>query len=145
MSEFNAALGLLQLEGVAPSIARRRALHDRYREALAGVPGLALLDSGNPDGHNHAYCTILVDRPYPLSRDDLVLSLKMQNIFARRYFFPLLSSLPMYQELPSAHPDLLPVAHWAARRVLCLPIYPDLDDASQLRIITALCSPRAVT
>jgi dTDP-4-amino-4,6-dideoxygalactose transaminase len=140
MSEFNAAIGLLQLESVDADIARRRAVHDRYRAALGDVPGLTLLDSGNSEGHNFSYCPILVDAPYPLSRDALYERLKQRGVFARRYFYPLLSSLPMYRDLPSAAPQRLPVAHWAAERVLCLPIFPDLAREAQQRVIDALRS-----
>jgi dTDP-4-amino-4,6-dideoxygalactose transaminase len=138
MSEFNAAIGLLQLETIDSDIASRCAIHDRYRTALGDVPGLTLLDSGNREGHNFSYCPILVDAPYPLSRDALYERLKQRGIFARRYFYPLLSSLPMYRDLPSAAPQRLPVAHWAAERVLCLPIFPDLAREAQQRVIDAI-------
>ena len=138
MSEFNAAVGLLQLETIDADIACRRAVHQRYSDALADLPGITVLDSGNRDGHNFAYCPILVDAPCPLSRDALYERLKRYGIFTRRYFHPLLSSLPMYRGLPSAAPEQLPVAHWAAQRVLCLPIFPALDEPSQWRIIQAI-------
>jgi dTDP-4-amino-4,6-dideoxygalactose transaminase len=138
MSEFNAALGLLQLETIDADLARRRAVHARYRRALADVEGLTLVDSGNPEGHNHAYCPLLVTPPYPLSRDQLQLVLRRRGVFARRYFHPLLSSLPMYRSLPSAAPERLPIAHAVAQRVLCLPIHPHLTEAEQDRVIEAL-------
>ena len=40
------------------------------------------------------------------------------------------SDFPMYRGLPSAQAGGLPVASEAAARVICLPIYPDLDDAN---------------
>lgn len=138
MSEFNAAVGLLQLETVDAAIAQRRALQARYRAALAGVAGLTLVDSGNPEGHNHAYCPLLIAPPYPLSRDALQQFLRQRGIVSRRYFHPLLSSLPMYRGLPSAARAHLPVAHAVARRVLCLPIHPALSEADQDRVIDAL-------
>lgn len=138
MSEFTAALGLLQLEGIDETIARRREVHAKYRAALADVPGITLIDSGNGDGHNFGYCPILVERPYALSRDALYERLKGLGIHTRRYFHPLLSSLPMYRQLPSAAPERLPVATWAAARVLCLPIFPSLQPAAQQAVIDAI-------
>jgi dTDP-4-amino-4,6-dideoxygalactose transaminase len=138
MSEFNAALGLLQLETIDADLAHRRAVQARYRRALAGIEGLTLVDSGNPQGHNHAYCPLLVTPPYPLSRDELQLALRRRGVFARRYFHPLLSSLPMYRDLPSAAPGRLPVAQAVAQRVLCLPIHPALTESEQDRVIEAL-------
>jgi dTDP-4-amino-4,6-dideoxygalactose transaminase len=138
MSEFNAALGLLQLEGVDAAIARRREVQARYQAGLAGVPGVTLIDGGNRDGHNFSYCAILVEPPYPLSRDALYERLKESGIYTRRYFYPLLSALPMYRPLPSAAPDNLPVATWAAAHVLCLPIFPSLEAAVQDPVIAAI-------
>lgn len=53
--------------------------------------------------------------------------MKQNNIFGRRYFYPLISEFPMYKELDSAKPSNLPVAEKIANNVICLPIYPDLD------------------
>lgn len=138
MSEFNAALGLLQLDGVAAAIARRGEIHARYRAALAEVPGLTVVEAGSPEGHNFSYCPILVEPPYPLSRDALYERLKGLGIYTRRYFYPLLSTLPMYRGRPSAAPENLPVATWAAAHVLCLPIFPALEAAQQDRVIAAI-------
>jgi dTDP-4-amino-4,6-dideoxygalactose transaminase len=44
----------------------------------------------------------------------------------------------MYRGLPSAARDRLPVAADAAARVLCLPIYPGLDDIDLDRVITMI-------
>ncbi|MGM9516472.1 DegT/DnrJ/EryC1/StrS family aminotransferase [Roseateles sp. DB2] len=127
MSEFNAALGLLQLQHVEEAIARRRQLDQLYREKLAAVPGIHCL-AHDPDAQtNFSYFPILVRPEHRCSRDGLYTKLKAQGIHPRRYFYPLVSSFPMYRGLPSAHRDHLPVATMAAEQVLCLPIYPDLD------------------
>jgi dTDP-4-amino-4,6-dideoxygalactose transaminase len=141
MSEFNAALGLLQLESVNSAIALRRDVHDRYRNALGDVQGLTIVDSGNREGHNFAYCPILVDEPYPLLRDSLYEHLRSHGIYARRYFYPLLSALPMYSETASSVSWDVPVARAMAERVLCLPIFPGLDEASQRAVIDAVLDP----
>ena len=78
---------------------------------------------------NFAYFPILVEADYPISRDDLYLKLKDNGIHLRRYFYPLISDFSMYRGLPSAQQDNLPVAVAAAEKILCLPIYPALEDA----------------
>lgn len=127
MSEFNAALGLLQLKYIDDAIARRKVIDVIYRERLRGVKGLRCLGDSGEKVANYAYFPILVDDDYPISRDDLYQALKDVGIHPRRYFYPLISDFPMYRGLPSSHRDNLPVAAKAARQVLCLPIYPDLD------------------
>jgi dTDP-4-amino-4,6-dideoxygalactose transaminase len=54
--------------------------------------------------------------------------LRDNGIYARRYFYPLISDFPMYRGLPSAAQSNLPVASKAASEVICLPIYPVLSD-----------------
>ena len=49
---------------------------------------------------------------------------KQREIYARRYFYPLISEFPMYRALPSAAHSNLPVAVAASSRVICLPIFP---------------------
>ena len=130
MSEFNAALGLLQLKYIDTAIARRAAIDRLYRDLLADVPGIRCLADSGEAVANHGYFPILVEPDYPLSRDALYDKLKANGYHARRYFYPLISQFPMYRGLPSARRDNLPVATMMAERVLCLPIYPALEEAT---------------
>ncbi|MEO8119443.1 MAG: DegT/DnrJ/EryC1/StrS family aminotransferase, partial [Rhodoferax sp.] len=127
MSEFNAALGLLQLKYIDQAIARRRAIDAGYRERLKYVKGIHCLNNAGEKVANYSYFPILVNADYPLSRDELNQKLKDNGINPRRYFYPLISEFPMYRGLPSAHSENLPVATAASSQVLCLPIYPDLE------------------
>ena len=128
MSEFNAALGLLQLEGIDEALNKRKIIDARYRKGLAGVTGIhCLLDAGEKVA-NYAYFPILVRTGYPLSRDALYQKLRDNNIYARRYFYPLISDFAMYKDLPSAVQSNLPMASMAAKEVICLPIYPALSN-----------------
>jgi dTDP-4-amino-4,6-dideoxygalactose transaminase len=138
MSEFNAALGLLQIRHIAAALAQRQAVDERYRVALSAVPGIRCMPATIAGVGNHAYFPIRVARPYPLARDALYERLRDRGIHARRYFHPLISSFPMYRALPSAAPANLPVATRAAEEILCLPIYPDLGLADQQRVISSI-------
>lgn len=135
MSEINAAFGLLQLKHVDGAIATRGAITRRYREALGDLPGLSFPEPVADGMGNHSYFPVLVGERHPVDRDALYALLKQHGIHARRYFHPLISEFPMYKGLASAEPSNLPVATRAARQILCLPIYPDLQDEEQERII----------
>jgi dTDP-4-amino-4,6-dideoxygalactose transaminase len=139
MSEINAAFGLLQLKHVDAALARRAEIDRVYREQFADVPGIHCigLSSDKPDGFNanYSYFPILVGAEYGISRDALYQKLKDQNVFSRRYFYPLITDFPMYRGLPSANRANLPVAAHAADRVLCLPIYPAMTTSDQQRVI----------
>jgi dTDP-4-amino-4,6-dideoxygalactose transaminase len=78
---------------------------------------------------NYAYFPILVHPDYPISRDELYQKMHDNGIYARRYFYPLISDFPMYRGMPSAAHANLPVAKRVAEQVICLPIYPDLASA----------------
>ena len=138
MSEFNAALGLLQLRHVETYVHKRQAVDLRYRKALVNVSGIDLVHPAGTQPENYYAFPILVGHPYGLDRDGLYDKLRKAGIFSRKYFFPVLSDFPMYQNLPSADPKLLPVAHNIASRVLCLPMYPDLSEEDQDRIISVI-------
>jgi len=141
MNEFQAALGLLQLEHVDQAIAARMAIDRRYRRALAGVAGVECLPAIDGVRRNGGYFPVLIGADYPLSRDQLYDRLRQRRIHVRRYFFPLISDLPMYRGIASAAPANLPVATSIARQILCLPIYPDLDPPTVDRIIDLISSP----
>ncbi|MEA3133467.1 MAG: hypothetical protein QOG17_1313 [Gammaproteobacteria bacterium] len=138
MSEFNAALGLLQLKGVDAALAERRAIDERYRAGLADVAGIRCLQSAGEIRSNYAYFPILVQPDYPLARDELFQKLREKDIFVRRYFYPLISDFPMYRSLPSAAHSNLPIARKMAAQVLCLPIYPGLPHEQVDRVLELL-------
>ncbi|CAE6810093.1 dTDP-4-amino-4,6-dideoxy-D-glucose transaminase [Paraburkholderia domus] len=135
MSEINAAFGMLQLKHIDHALVRRKEIDATYRELLRDVPGIRCLPSAGETVANHSYFPILVNAEYPASRDDLYQTLRDNNIYARRYFYPLISDFPMYRGLPSARRENLPVAAEAALKVLCLPIYPSLSNGNIERIV----------
>lgn len=127
MSEFNAALGLLQLKYVDRAIQSRKEIDSAYRKGLAGVKGVNCLGDAGELAANYAYFPILIRDEYPIDRDELYEKMKENGVHPRRYFYPLISEFPMYRGLTSSHRDNLPVATQAASQILCLPIYPDLS------------------
>lgn len=135
MNEFSAAVGLLQLDHIDKVLSARRSIYQRYRDGLRDITTLQFLDVPDNVDWNHAYCPIFVQPEHPISRDAVYQRLKAANIHARRYFYPLTSSFPMYRGLPSAAPRRLPNATRLAGQVLCLPLYPALDPADQDRIV----------
>lgn len=128
MNEVQAAFGLLQLKHIDQIISRRQEIDARYRAGLDGIRGISCLPINEDFKLNYSYFPIRVTDEYPQSRDALYNVLKEAGIFSRRYFYPLISDMPMYRALPSSSSSNLPVATLAAKQVLCLPIYPDLTN-----------------
>ncbi|MFN9092195.1 MAG: DegT/DnrJ/EryC1/StrS family aminotransferase [Alphaproteobacteria bacterium] len=135
MSEFNAALGILQLKYVDEVIQRRKIIDKTYRKGLAGIKGVRCLGDAGEKVANYAYFPILIDHQYPISRDALYERMRAKGVHPRRYFYPLITEFPMYRGFPSSRRDNLPVASEAADQVLCLPIYPDLA----IQIVHQIC------
>lgn len=126
MSEINAAFGVLQLQHIDAAIENRRMADAIYRKTLQDIPGISFPSSWRDGKANFSYFPILVGEDYPLSRDGLYLKLKNKNIHARRYFYPLISELPMYKESASAGREGLRHAKNISNQVICLPLHAGL-------------------
>lgn len=135
MSEVSAAFGLLQLKHIDRAILRRREIYNTYREKLKDVKGVRLVEETGQVVANYSYFPVLIEPDYQLSRDELYHKLRDNNIFSRRYFYPLISEFPMYRSMLSAQRNNLPVANDVAEKVLCLPIYPALSGDEVSRIV----------
>jgi dTDP-4-amino-4,6-dideoxygalactose transaminase len=138
MSEINAAIGLLQLKHIDEALLRRKQIETRYRGALANVPGITMLPMPPDTQGNASYFPIFVGNDYALSRDALYQKMKDAGINGRRYFYPLISGMPMYRGLSSAKAENLMAARGAAEEVICLPIYPNLLDQQVDAIATLI-------
>jgi len=135
MNELQAAFGMLQLKHIDYAIERRKAIDRRYRQALHGTHGIVVLAEPSDSVWNFGYFPVLVEPDYPVSRDQLYQRLDDAGIHARRYFYPLISDMPMYRALPSAAAANLPNATVVSAQILCLPIYPDLAEDEQQRVV----------
>ena len=140
MNEVQAAFGLLQLKYIDKAIDRRHEIDQLYRNGLQGVPGIHCMQLSSSSTYNYSYFPILIEKEYPLLRDELYEKLRQHGIYARRYFYPLISEFPMYRGLPSADRSNLPVANKVASGVICLPIYPALELDHLARIIQIIRS-----
>ncbi len=136
MNEMQAAIGLLQLKDVEKNILKRKKIAELYRSSFKNIEGISFLNDVENVHHNYGYFPIFVDkRKYGIGRDELYYKLKKNNIFARRYFYPLISRFQPYRGLESASPENLPVATKIAEQVITIPIYADLEINDVERII----------
>lgn len=125
MNEFAAAMGLCNLELVDDAIARRRALTEQYISSLSGIKGLRLMDYGRAEREsirlNYGYMPVRVDPSLcGFNRDELFDFLGTRGIFARKYFYPLISDYECYRDRFDS--SLTPVAKRVADSIITLPI-----------------------
>lgn len=141
MNEVQAAFGLLQLKYVDGNIKKRKLIAETYREGLKDSKGISFLNDIDNVKHNYSYFSILVDEEeYGMTRDELYEKLKDNGIYARRYFYPLISNFPTYRSLKSSNKENLSVANKIADRVICLPIYPNLNLNTVNKVIRLIKS-----
>ncbi len=139
MDEVRSAYGLLNLRQVDAAIAARRKVAQAYREGLKDVPGISFWNDMPGVRHNYSYFPIFVDaEQYGMTRDALYFKMKEQNVWGRRYFYPLISEFSTYRGLESANPENLPNAHKMANQVICLPMHHALRDEEVRRVINCI-------
>lgn len=137
MNEVQAAMGLLQLKYIDEAIANRKNVTSHYRSGLKDIKGISYLQDFPDVKHCYSYFPVLIDsKKYGKTRDELYEFLKSNNIFGRRYFYPLISQFPTYRGLESARTGNMPVAERITESVICLPIYPNLDQSDLHKICT---------
>ncbi|MDF1549681.1 MAG: DegT/DnrJ/EryC1/StrS family aminotransferase [Bacteroidales bacterium] len=136
MNELIAAYGLLQLKSIDTQIEKRKQNVNFYRKLLTNIEGITFLNDFENIKHNFTYFPILIDKnKFGKTREQVYEKLKENNIFARRYFYPLISQFNAYKELPSAAIENLPVATKLTKMVLCLPLYAELECEDIERIV----------
>lgn len=142
MIEACAAMGLTNLDGFDDVVAINTRNHAAYREALTGIPGIALLDYDPAERNSHHYVVIEVAPSCPASRDGIIAALHAENILARKYFWPGSHMMKPYRDLFPHAGLLLPHTRAVAERVIVLPNGMALPEtavaaiADVLRVLT---------
>jgi dTDP-4-amino-4,6-dideoxygalactose transaminase len=101
--------------------ARRQKIADYWCDRFKDADLRCLINESN--AHNHAVHKFVIDVD---GRDTLRGNLALRGIDTRVHYTNPLHEIPLYRAYPG--PDLLAVSSSLARRVLSLPIYPELTD-----------------
>jgi len=139
MDEVRAAFGLLNLKQVDATIESRQNVAKVYRAALREVKGIRFFEDMVGVRHNYSYFPIFVDaEQYGMTRDELYEKMKAENVYGRRYFYPLITAFEPYRDYPTAAASNLPVATKIADQVICLPMHHELSEEDVKRIINCI-------
>lgn len=131
MTEMHAAMGLCNLRHIDEEIEKRHKIVDKYHARLDGVKGIILSHPKTNVKQNYAYFPVVFDG-YRYNRDEISEKLAEQNIFARKYFYPITSDFAAYQNRFTIQET--PIAKHVADCVLTLPLYADMDPRDVDRI-----------
>lgn len=127
MNEFCAAMGLCNLRHIAEEIEKRKRIVERYRMHLEGIEGIRILKINNDVSYNYAYFPVYFDEQIlGYTRNEVCEWLKKENIFARKYFYPLTNSFKCFNDQYTVNDT--PIALAVSKRILTLPLYADLQE-----------------
>ncbi len=126
MHEFSAAMGLCNLKHINEEIEKRKILVNLYKGFLDDIDGIELPKEQKDVISNYAYFPILVQKEkYGKDRDELYNILKQNNIYSRKYFYPLTSDQACFRNrYKKVH---IQNARKVSSGILVLPLYADLS------------------
>lgn len=129
MNEFQAAMGLCNLRYVDAEIEKRKVVHEQYVERLSGIPGVQLGKQQENVKYNYAYFPVVFDeKEFGTTRNEVFDALAEKNVLTRKYFYPLTNTYDCFHGKYDV--SKTPTALHISKRVLTLPMYADLDEAS---------------
>ena len=131
MTEIHAAMALGSLESYPDILAHNKKVYSYYREKLAGIEGISVIDYSDREKNNHHYVVLEIDETvFGHSRDAIHSRLKANGIMARRYFYPGCHKSEPYK---SVFPEIImPHTEALCSKVLALPGGSGIDDFEQV-------------
>lgn len=132
MNEFQAAMGLCNLEEINQWIKKRKNIYNRYSDGLTGekIKFQKLISSR----HNYGYMPVCFDSKQ--TRDRICHKLIQAGVKPRKYFYPLITDCNHVKYF--AKKSEFKNAASVADTILCLPIYPDLEIKIVNKIISII-------
>ena len=136
MNEVSAAMGLVNLEAVDQILETNLRNYERYRERIALMRGVELIEYDSAQKNNYQYIVLEVDPERArCGRDHLHEALNAENVLARKYFWPGCHRLEPYRTLQPEADSYLGKSNILAERVLVLPTGQSVDA----QIISKVC------
>lgn len=132
MTNLQAALGVAQMERIEEFIARKRWIAESYNQGLREVAAIRLPPEAPWATSVYWMYSILLNKDFPLSRDEFMSRLRQQNIDSRPFFYPIHVQPPYQADIS------LPVAENLSRRGINLPSAVTLSEEDIQRIVQAI-------
>ncbi len=136
MTDLQAAVGLVQLDRLPEVVRRRRELAAGYAKAIAEIPGLrAVTDPAWGTGNYQSYWVEVLPE-FPLDREGLLTHLAEAEISSRRGIMAA-HRQPAYRGLDTGA-AALPVTERLTDTTLILPLFHQMSESEQARVVDAL-------
>lgn len=134
MTDLQAAVGLVQARKLPEMVRRRRELARQYHDALAGRAGLRCVVDPVHGTSNFQSYWIELSPNGAVDREEVLAFLARRGISARRGIMAA-HEQPAYADHPHGP---LPVTERLTANTLILPLYHELTDEDQARVIAAV-------
>jgi dTDP-4-amino-4,6-dideoxygalactose transaminase len=135
MTEISAAMGLTNLAEIDAFMVANRRNYATYREGVAAIPGLHLLEYDETERNNYQYIVVEVGDSFPVARDRIIEVLHAENVLARKYFWPGCHNMQPYRACYPHAGLVLPNTVAVAERVVVLPTGSSLGEREIVRIV----------
>jgi len=133
LNEFSAIMGLCNLKHIDSALKSRKEAYELYSELLIEIPGIRIPKPDIIATRNYAYFPIFVDEKYGKDRDTLHKLLAENNIFCRKYFYPLTADQACFKNrYKNAKLD---VARKLSSQVMVLPIFEGIEEEQVREIV----------
>lgn len=137
MNEFSAVMGLCNLKYFQEEVTKRKKLAKVYLDFFAKQEGITVKNFSCSDVvYNYGYLPVVVEDMFGRGRDELYNHLKMNRIYARKYFYPLTSEQACFKNKYKRMK--LPVAQYISSHILALPLHGELAKENLERIICTM-------
>lgn len=136
MPEINAVIGQTLLPATDGFVERRNRYAAAYHELLSDLPGLSFqkVTPGAQSSYNYFGMLVEADE-FGLTNRELEKSLKADLIGTKVYYHPPVHQQQSYRSEP---PISLPNTEALTERIICLPMYNDMDDSLLERIAASV-------
>lgn len=137
MNEFCAAMGICNLKHIDKCLEKRKLLVHEYRKHLSNIDGISLSIIQDDVEPNYAYFPIVIDeKKFGATRNEVMTKLAENNIFARKYFYPLTNTFDAFHGKYDVNKT--PIALHISKRVLTLPLYEELELVDVVKIANSI-------
>lgn len=138
MNEFCAIMGLCNLQHIEEALKKRKEIYEFYRKEISRIEGICLMNESKSTTNNYAYFPIQITDTYGISRDEVFAMLKENQIFARKYFYPLAADQACFKN--KYRKANIANARKLSKQILIIPMYEELEMSNAEKIVGLLKS-----
>jgi dTDP-4-amino-4,6-dideoxygalactose transaminase len=138
LSNICAGIGRGQMLVLQEHVETRRRINKRYRQLLAGIPGISFQSNPSPDFNSNMWLTCILVDPADVgfTREELRLAMEQENIETRPLWKPM-HLQPVFVDTPY-YGNEAKVSERLFDNGLCLPSHPNLTDEELQRVVDVI-------